>query len=322
MSARIPFATPFGHAAGAAAIALLTAQIAHAAPALIALPAEAPFPESLAATSDGTLYAGSLTKGGIVRARPGSSEAEVWIPSGAFGTRSTFGVLADETRGTLWACSNDATPIGVKGPNAVEGSFVKGFDLKSGEGKISVQLPTAQSICNDLAVGPDGSLYVTNTLQPQILRLKPGASKLEVWAQDDRLKGGLDGVAFGADGNLYANTFMSGELFRFERNGDAVGAITRLETSRPIKFPDGLKADGAGFVMVEGAGPLSRVTISGDKANIETIKDFAGPTGVARVGDMLWVSEGQIGYLMDPAKKGQLPSFQLRAVRAPAPLRP
>lgn len=300
-----------------AGLAFGGASATRAQQAVIALPAGSPFPESLTATADGTLYAGSLTNGGIVRAKPGSSEAEVWIKPGAFGTRSTFGVLADEANGMLWVCSNDASMLGAKGPNEIEGSFVKGFDLKTGEGRISVELPSKPAICNDMALGPDKALYVSNTAQPQILRLPFGASKMEIWAQDERLKGGLDGLAFGTDSALYANTFMSGELFRFEVKSGAVGKIEKIETPRPLKLPDGLKSDGSSFLMVEGGGPLSRVAIADGKATLTTIKDFAGPTGLARVGDMIWVAEGQIVNLVDPSLKGQMPkSFQFRAVKA------
>jgi streptogramin lyase len=154
----------------AAVIAFGGASATAAEPPAITLPADSPFPESLTATADGTLYAGSLTNGGVVRAKPESTEAEVWIKPGAFGTRSTFGVLADEASGMLWVCSNDASRLGAKGPSDVEGSFVKGFDLQTGEGRISVELPSRPAICNDMALGPDGSLYVSNTAQPQILR--------------------------------------------------------------------------------------------------------------------------------------------------------
>ncbi|GLK54489.1 sugar lactone lactonase YvrE [Methylopila capsulata] len=301
----------------AAGLPLAAASASWADQAVISLPGGSPFPESLTATADGTLYAGSLTNGGIVRAKPGSTAAEVWIKPGAFGTRSTFGVLADEANGLLWVCSNDASQLGARGPNEVEGSFVKGFDLKTGEGRISVELPSKPAICNDMAIGSDKALYVSNTAQPQILRLAFGESKLEVWAQDDRLKGGLDGLAFGADGFLYANTLISGELFRFEAKAGSVGKIDKIETPRPLKFPDGLKADGTGFLMVEGGGPLSRVTVEGGKATLTTIKDFAGPTGLARVGDVIWVSEGQIVNLFDPSKKGQTPtSFTFRSVKS------
>ncbi|WP_155911996.1 hypothetical protein [Methylobacterium sp. 77] len=302
---------------GGVAMVIGVTLAAYASPASISLSSVSRFPEGLTATADGTLYASSLTQGGIVRVKAGSDVAEPWIKPGAFDTRSTFGVLADERSGLLWVCSNDATPLGVAGPNAIEGAFVKGFDLATGEGKVSLPLPAKPSLCNDLTIGPDGALYVSNTLQPQILRLSKGASELEVWVQDDRLKGGLDGLAFGRDGALYVNTFLSGELFRIEAKGGAAGAVTKLRTSRPLTFPDGFKADGTGFLMVEGAGPLSRVTVTDDLAEVETVKDFAGPTGLARVGDTVWVAEGQLDYLMNPEKKGQTPTFQLRAVRAP-----
>jgi hypothetical protein len=52
---------------------------------------------------------------------------------------------------------------------------LEGFDLKTGEGKISAQLPTKPATCNDVTIGPDGAAYVSNTSSPQILRLAPGA---------------------------------------------------------------------------------------------------------------------------------------------------
>jgi len=61
----------------------------------IALLGDRDFPESIAATPDGTLYVGSLGTGGVYRVVPGSKEARPWIKPGAFGTHSTFGVLAD-----------------------------------------------------------------------------------------------------------------------------------------------------------------------------------------------------------------------------------
>ncbi|WP_457105503.1 hypothetical protein [Methylobacterium sp. P5_C11] len=135
--------------------------------------------------------------------------------------------------------------------------------------------------------------------------------------QNDRLKGGLDGLALGRDGSLYVNTFLGSELFRIEAKGEVAGSITKLQTSRPLKFPDGFKADGARFLMVEGAGPLSKVTVAGGLAEVETVKEFAGPTGVAWVGDSVWLAEGQLDSLMNPERKGQTPTFQLRALRTP-----
>src|SRR5262245_56454852 len=137
----------------------------------VALSGDRAYPESIAAASDGTLYVSSLASGGISRIKSGSATAEEWIKPGAFDSRSTFGVLVDDKAGLLWVCSNDVSALGVPGPSSATGSHVKGFDLTSGEGKVSVAFPASPAICNDMALAADGSLFVTNSLAPQILRL-------------------------------------------------------------------------------------------------------------------------------------------------------
>ena len=64
-----------------------------------------------------------------------------------------------------------------------------------------------------------GHSSVTNSLAPQILRLKPGSTQLEVWLESPAFEQppqgapGLDGIAFGGDGNLYVNTFANSNCF-------------------------------------------------------------------------------------------------------------
>jgi len=95
-----------------------------------------------------------------------------------------------------------------------------GFDLATGDGKISAQFPGKANICNDMTVASDGTVYVTNSLTPQILQLKPGRKALEVWLEDRPFQpprgAGLDGIAIGGDGNIYVNTFNGGGFFRVE----------------------------------------------------------------------------------------------------------
>ena len=304
---------------------LLPESAVQAAPESVMLPGAGTYPENVAAGPDGTLYVSSFVDGGVIRVAPGTDKGEVWIKPGAYGTRSTFGLLPDPATNTLWLCSNDLSFLGIPGPGDARGSALKAFDLKSGEGKLSAPLPgNGPTICNDMAIGPDGAVYVTSTLSPQILRLRPGSSTLEVWVNDPVFdagpKGaGLDGIAFGADCQLYVNTFTKGELFRVAMTGGAAGAITRLKTSRPLVQADGMRltADGS-FLLAEGGGSLDRVTVQGDDARIETVRDgfTGGATGVAQVGDTAFVSEGQLPLVLDPAKKGTKPSlpFRLHAV--------
>ncbi|MBA2125280.1 hypothetical protein DLM45_03460 [Hyphomicrobium methylovorum] len=290
----------------------------------IAVAGDRAYPESIAAASDGTLYVSSLASGGIFRIKPGASTSEEWIKPGAFDTRSTFGVLVNDKTGELLVCSNDASGIGVPGPSEVKGSHLKAFDLASGEGKWSVKLPKDGSICNDAAIANDGSIYVTNTSSPQILKLKPGAKEFEVWLESEEFNqpkegAGLDGIAIGTDGNLYLNTYTNAELYRVEVKDGSPGKITKLKPSRALQFADGLRpVDGENtFIMAEGSGSIDRVTIKGDTAEIETIKDgFSGPTSVALVNGAYYVTEGQLPHLFDP--KAGPPKLPFQVTKVPA----
>ena len=208
----------------------------------------------------------------------------------------------------MWACSNDLSTLGVVIASSETGCALKGFDLKTGQGKVSAKLPGDHTLCNDIAIGADGSAFVTNSAAPQILRLPPGSNQLEVWATDPLLAppaggAGLDGIAFGTSGSLYVDTYTTGELFRVDVVDGKAGKVTKLKPS---------------FLVIEGAGRLDRMLIQGDSAVIETLKDdYAIPTGVAVVGHTAWVSEGQLSYVFDPAKKGQTPNLPFHIYSVP-----
>jgi sugar lactone lactonase YvrE len=271
------------------------------------------------------LYVSSPAVGGVWRIKPQSATVEEWIKPGAARSAAARPLACWWTTrpNLLWVCSNDFSSSGIPGPSSVPGSFVKGFDLASGEGKVSAALPGKATLCNDMVVGADGSLFVTNSLAPQILRLKTGSSQLEVWLESSAFEQpplgapGLDGIAFGGDGNIYVNNFANGNFFRVEVTDGAPGKITKLKPSRPLKFPDGLRSTGGQtFVMAEGGG-VDRVTVNGDRVDVETIKDgIAGPTSVALSGQTLWVSEGQLPHLFEAAKSGP-PRLPFRIIAVP-----
>ena len=295
-----------------------------AAPPDVELPGDHVFPESLTSKQDGTLFVGSFAEGGILKVAPGAAKAEPWIKPGANDSRSTFGVLADEKTNTLLVCSNDTSGFGVPSPGTAKGSALKTFDLTTGAAKGSTALPGSPTLCNDIALGPDGSAYVTDSFNPHILRLKPGGSEFEVWASDSRFappKGGagLDGIAFGTDGAVYVNTFTPGGLFKVAVADGKAGEVTTLQTSRKITLPDSLRSYGNNtFLMIEGAGSLDLVTVDGQTAKVETIKDgFGGPVSVTQVGSTAWVAEGQLDHLLDPVLKQQPPKLPFRLYAVP-----
>jgi sugar lactone lactonase YvrE len=290
---------------------------AFAGPSEIVVPGDRTYPESLTSTSDGTIIIGSLAEGTIFRVPSGGSTAEPWIAAGTNGSMSILGVLADEQSGTLWACSSNLGAFGIQPPGGENPVALKSFDLKTGEPKGSVSLPAEPALCNDIAIGPDGATYVTDSLNPTILRLKPGATAFEVWAKNDLfvVKGGagLDGIVFGPDGNVYADTYHGHGLFKVEVNEDgSAGTVTQLKPSQKLELPDGLRLHGDALLLVEGGGRLDLITVSGDAAEIKVLKDgLKVPVAVTQVGDTLWVLEGQLNSLLDP--KAGPPSLPFKA---------
>jgi sugar lactone lactonase YvrE len=290
----------------------------------IPVPGTKAFPESITSTSDGALFVGRLGDGGIVRVKPRTAESTVFVQPGAAGSRSILGVFADEASSTLWACSNDLSALGGPATGSDTGSALKGFDLKTGVEKRSVSLPSSHAFCNDITVDAKGSVYITDSAHPTVLKLSPGVTTFEVFAQDSAFAApqggfGLDGIAFGSDGNLYVTTYTAGELVRVEVKDGRAGRITTLSGTRHLNFPDALRTLGNNsFLLIEGSGSLDRVVIQGDAFAVTSIHDgFVTPTSVARIGTTAWVSEGQLGFFFHASKNALSPSLPFRIYAVP-----
>jgi streptogramin lyase len=220
---------------------------------------------------------------------------------------TVLGVFADEPAGTLWVC---ASATGGRGGAPVVGeTALKAFSLKDASFKASYPFPNG-GLCNDIAVAKDGTVYATGTTGARVLRLKKGASSFDAWAADAMLLGTVDGVALLADGNVYVNSVGQGTLLRIPVKADgSAGAITKLETSRPLTQPDGMRSVGSKtMLLVEGAGRLDEVTINGDKAEIKVLREgLTGPTAVTVAGGMAYVAEARLNFRNDPKLREQDP---------------
>ena len=301
----------------AVVMAVSAAGCADAAPALpnITIDDTAVFPESVTSSADGTVYAGSI-KGNVYRALPGSAHAEKWITTTPQnGILAILGVFADDARNTLWLCS---VP-NFFGPERSQGvSSLMAFDLKTGKQKGSYPFPPPASTCNDIALAPDGTPYVTDTSNGRIFRLTSEERGLDLVGQDQLLVG-IDGLAFSGDGLLYVNNVRSNKLYRVTLTPDgAMAGLTPIAIEEQLGGPDGFRSIGGNrFLQAEGTvGRLSLLTIENDRATMTVLKDdLVSSPGTTLVGDTAYVLESNIGYLVDPKLKGKDPGpFVIYAV--------
>lgn len=308
--------TKLKNAFGVAATLLVAASAYAASITSITLPGTLVYPESITSTADGTLIVGSLGHGNVMRIAPGTKTAEEWIKPGTGGLNQVLGVFADEKGKTLWVCSNNLEQKG-------EATSVKAFDLVKGTIKGTYPLPGTGPLCNDIAVAPDGTAYITDTLQGQVLMLKPGAKSLDVAAKDPLLAG-ADGLAFGETRILYVNCVTTNKLLRLDLALDGKAtAVSELKVSRVVDRPDGMRAIGRNrLLLAENSGKMSIVTFEGPKlenAAIKTIKEGLESTpGVTLTRGMAWIVEGKLNYRNDAAMKGKDPGqFKMYAVPLP-----
>jgi mono/diheme cytochrome c family protein len=273
-----------------------------AAPAELHVPGEKIFPESITSTADGRVIIGSIGARTIYVLKPGGATAEPWIQPDDQPTLGIFGVFADEKAKTLWACFSSIHDV--KQPP----STLKAFDLQTGALKEKYPLPTGGAFCNDIAVGADGTAYISDANNMEVDRLVPGSHQLEVWAGNGGfgLKGGvLDGISV-LGNRLIVSTLQTNKLFAVPIGADGkAGAITEMKLDRAVHNPDGMRTFGKDSVLIVeggGVGWLSRITINGDSGQVTPLKEGypEGAVSVTVVGTVAYVLEGQLSALFGP----------------------
>jgi hypothetical protein len=278
----------------AACVAILMglAQAAHSTEILIVDSKSQP--ESLTVAPGGVLIVGSASTPFIYKVRPGSTTPEKFVDATAEGPGTFFfGMLADASTNTLWACQ--LTPIPGTTP-VRRHTALRGFDLSTGTQKLRWELPGDNTTCNDFTVGPDKALYISDTTSSKIYRLPAGAAAAELFLEDRALYG-IDGITF-LDGTLYVNNVFSNNLYRIpiDASGKA-GQPVDIWMDQPVKGPDGMRAANGKLLVAEnGSGKISVITVNGDKASVTVIKEgLKTPTGVEPAGDVIWVAERGAG---------------------------
>jgi hypothetical protein len=287
----------------------------------ISIPGTGLLPESITSSKDGSLYIGSIGKAQIYKVAPDATEAQPFIAAGTGGIKQVFGVFADDSTGTLWACSNEvgAGPPGSSPPGP---SALHSFELPAGTPKASYALP-AGGFCNDAAAGPNGDVYAVDTNNMQVLRLPKGGSALETWSPAGAFGatgGVLDGIAV-VGGRLIVGTLVTSKLFAVEIGADGkAGAVSELKLSAPLAMPDGIRSWGNELLATDATGKIQRIAISGDSGTVTTLKEgLEGVVAVTVSGKSAYALEGQLAIMFTPPGGTPPPEKPYRAVAIPLP---
>ncbi|MEU7554294.1 SMP-30/gluconolactonase/LRE family protein [Streptomyces sp. NPDC044571] len=201
------------------------------------LPGQKVYPEGIATDPrNHTVYVGSYADGTVYRARPGRAAAEVFLPPGTDGRHTANGLRVD-LRGRLWV--TDST------------SGVSVYDTGSGARLAHFEVTGSEPLfVNDLAITPDGTAYLTDSVRGVVYRVTPellaaGSGPLTA-AYDLRpyltppVEGrfSLNGIVSDPAGRfLLAVDMVAGDLHRIDLR---TGAISRVA----LHGGDLLHADG------------------------------------------------------------------------------
>lgn len=151
---------------------------------------------------------------------------------------------------------------------AVERGGIAAIDTRSGEISARIPLPGSR-FPNDIAVGDDGTLYVSDSGGGAIYRVVDGQA--EVWLSGDAIQG-PNGLWAGAEAVVFGN---SGDA-RLKSADRATGQVRSIARLAPGTL-DGLRPDRAGdYLVSHWDGRIYRVRASGE---IEKLLDTSVPGG-------------------------------------------
>lgn len=228
----------------------------------------------------GVFYVSEVTGGEIHRGVSGTTQTQEWLPGqGTDGRTTARGITVDDA-GRVYVAGgpngigNDRPDLWVYSP--------------SGELLAALRAPGEDVFLNDVAIGPDGAAYFTNSNDPQIFRVALGDDgwQAELWADATstvtRQPGfNLGGIVLTADRTAFVvaqgNT---GQLWRFDA---ATGAVRQVASGgADLVNADGLVLRGDSLTVVRNfSRMLATLRLSAD-GSAATLVDQQ-PTDPSRV---------------------------------------
>ena len=234
------------------------------------------------------MFAGTVEDGALL-VREGDHWRRAVLP---YSTAGLFGMSVDQRRGILWISSGVAGPTFKKnGFRGLIGVTSQGF-VPVGRAAVPVGDPLAQP--GDVAIAPDGSVYVSDGATGSVYVCKPGCTALLALVAPGTFRS-AQGMAVSRDGRtLYVADYARG-LFRVDLKKPKSAILVA-----PLRGIDGLVGDGGALLaIVNGDGRrIVRLTFdpSGEVASelLASPKGPGDPTlGVFIAGKLVYIADAQ-----------------------------
>lgn len=156
--------------------------------------------ESVAFDDRGRLLVASIHQAGVFRLDMDGTFVR-WTDEGD--TQGVFGMVADRARGDLWITTSNTIYDTIEGDS---GTALVKLELATGNVEAVYALPEAGHQLSDLALGPDGSVFVSDATGGGIYMLLAGSNRLEHLA-DAPERASPQGLVVSEDGRwlIFAN---------------------------------------------------------------------------------------------------------------------
>jgi sugar lactone lactonase YvrE len=226
-----------------------------------------------------TFYVSEVTGGEIHRGDVRTGATEEWLPEGVDGRSTARGITTDDA-GRVYIAG---------GPNGL-GNDRPDLWVYAPDGTLlaALRVDVADAFLNDVAIGPDGAAYLTNSNAPQVFRVaeEHGQWQVSTWAdatgtitQQEGFN--LGGIVVSPDRRaLVVAQGNAGVLWRFDL---CSGEATRIDTGDvDLVDADGLVLHGRTLTVIRNSSRvLTTLRLDRDARTAELVDET--PTDPTRV---------------------------------------
>lgn len=205
----------------------------------------------------GRYYVASVRHRTIAEVVNGVATRELW-PRDEPGIGAVLGVRIDTKRGVLWATLNGMLQMhGFSRGDSIVAALVR---VRLTDGAIERRWDLSPSplghVLGDLAIGPLGDVFMTDSNEPVLYRLRPGSDTLE--RITNPLFRSLQGIASAPNGHVaYVADYAHG-LLRVDLDGGAVARLDDAPGSTSLGC-DGIAWDRGAIVAVQNGVSPARI---------------------------------------------------------------